>query len=217
MTFKAMTILLIDEVEDGSVSGKSIASETLNFTTMFQMERKYISQAIQMSQVFQDAINDTTLKFEFNKALDLVRKKPEMAIIGTVNQSIIKQSCQVSAMVDEVIKLLNTVVGIALDEGSDTYNKFKDTITQGFTNLAAQENNAWIFWSSVTEKKTTYTYNVLYAVANKKTGSVMAAAPIGLTVTVDVEKEKVLFFTVTDKSNYEVNVQSIIVVEALQA
>lgn len=213
MTFDEITILLLDDTGDARVAGK--ASEPLNFATMFEMKPQYVSQAIQMSRVFQEAIDAKNLKFDFDKAIQEVKKKPQMAIIATVNESIIKQNGQVSAVVDEVIKLLNTVVGMALDEGSDTYNKFKATITQGFSNLAVQQNKAWIFWSDTSETKTTYTYNILFAVANQKTGSVMAAAPVGLTVTVDVQKETVLFFTVKDKSNYEVKVQSITVVEAL--
>lgn len=191
-------------------------SSTLNFKTMFQMEAKYVSQAIGMAQVFQKAISGDDLHFQFDKALKLAQEHPEMAVIGTVNESIVKQNDEVSAMVNDVMKLLSTVVGIALDEGSDTYKKFKSTITEGFTNLNNQKQEAWIFWSKEEEHKTVYTYNILFAVANQKTGSVMAAAPIGLTVTVDVEKEKVLWITTKDKHNYEVNVQSMTVVEALK-
>ena len=187
----------------------------LNFKSVFQLDAKYIKQALGMARVFQEAIDPKTLTFQFDKALQLAQKHDEMAVVGTVNQSIVKQNNEVSVMVDEVMKLLSTVVGIALDEGTESFKKFRDTIEQGFTNLSAQKDGAWIFWSSEQEHKTTYTYNILFAIANAKTGSVMAAAPIGLTVTVDVEKEKVLWITTKDKHNYEVNVQSITVVEAL--
>jgi hypothetical protein len=188
----------------------------LNYNTMFQVPTQYVGQAIAMARVFQDAIDPSSLKFQFGKALEIVHAHDEMAVIGTVNQSIVKQAAEVSAMVQDVVKLLSTVVGIALDEGSDTYKKFVSTIEQGFTNLAAQQDSAWIFWSSEQEHKTTYTYNILFAIANKKTGSVMAAAPIGLTVEVNVQKEKVLWITIKDKHDYTVNVQSITVVEALK-
>ncbi|WP_448622849.1 delta-endotoxin CytB [Dickeya fangzhongdai] len=160
----------------------------LNFNTLFQMPAKYVSQALSMSRVFQDAINGENLEFNFDKAIELVKNHPEMAIIGTINQSIVKQNNQVSAMVDDVMKLLDTVVGVVLDKESPTYKKFANTIEQGFTNLDAQKEGRWIFWNKESESKTTYTYNILFAIANQDTGSVMAAAPIGLTITVDVDK-----------------------------
>ncbi|WP_107758621.1 delta-endotoxin CytB [Dickeya sp. Secpp 1600] len=189
----------------------------LNFNTLFQMPAKYVSQALSMSRVFQDAINGENLEFNFDKAIELVKNHPEMAIIGTINQSIVKQNNQVSAMVDDVMKLLDTVVGVVLDKESPTYKKFANTIEQGFTNLDAQKEGRWIFWNKESESKTTYTYNILFAIANQDTGSVMAAAPIGLTITVDVDKQQVLWITTKDKHNYSVNVKSITVVEALKS
>ncbi len=201
---------------DSTTNITLVSDKSVSFKTMFQMEAKYIPQAMGMARVFQGAIDGNTLKFDFDKALKLANDTPDMAVIGTVNQSIVKQNNQVTAMVDDVIKLLSDVVGVALDQGTATYDKFKNAITDGFTNLKSEEKGAWIFWSKGTGNKTTYTYNILFAIANEKTGSVMAAAPIGLTITVDVDKETVLGITVADKHNYEVNVQSITVVEALK-
>ncbi|CAM3571128.1 MULTISPECIES: delta-endotoxin CytB [Vibrio] len=211
MTFDSVVVLDSNDVI------KKAGESKLNFNTLFQVPAENVHQAIEMAQVFQDAINGDTLEFNFDQALQLVKEHKEMAVTGTINQSIVKQDNQVSAMVDDVMNLLDTVVGVYLDKETPTYEKFKNTIEQGFTNLNEQKESSWIFWSKESEHKTTYTYNILFAVANKDTGSVMAAAPIGLTITVDVDKEKVLWITTKDKHNYSVNVKSITVVEALQA
>ncbi|MCG7488727.1 hypothetical protein MHN79_04400 [Vibrio sp. Of14-4] len=211
MTFDSVVVLDSNDVI------KKAGESKLNFNTLFQVPAENVHQAIEMAQVFQDAINGDTLEFNFDQALQLVKEHKEMAVTGTINQSIVKQDNQVSAMVDDVMNLLDTVVGVYLDKETPTYEKFKNTIEQGFTNLNEQKESSWIFWSKESEHKTTYTYNILFAVANKETGSVMAAAPIGLTITVDVDKEKVLWITTKDKHNYSVNVKSITVVEALQA
>lgn len=211
MTFDSVLVVDSKDLAKDGVDSK------LNFNTLFQVPRQYVAQAIQMSRVFQDAIDSKSLEFNFEKALSIVHQHPEMAVIGTVNQSIVKQDNQVSAMVSDVMALLDTVVGVALDKQSATYKKFENTIEQGFTNLNEQKDSKWIFWSKESEHKTTYTYNILFAVANQETGSVMAAAPIGLTITVDVDKEKVLWITTKDKHNYSVNVKSITVVEALRS
>lgn len=198
------------------LSEEEAQTSDLNFETMYEVPAKYVGQAIAMARVFQDAIDGKNLKFDFSKALSIVKQHSEMAVIATVNQSIVKQSIQVSAMVDEVMKLLKTVVGVALDEESPTFKKFQSAIEGGFTNLNKNQDSAWIFWSKEDENKTTYTYNILFAIANQSTGAVMVAAPIGLTIEVDVSKEKVLFFTTKDKSNYSVTVQSMSVVEPLK-
>ncbi|GLT18548.1 hypothetical protein GCM10007938_23270 [Vibrio zhanjiangensis] len=210
MTFDSVVVLDSNDVI------KKAGESKLNFNTLFQVPAANVHQAIEMAQVFQDAINGETLEFNFDQALQLVKEHQEMAIIGTVNQSIVKQNNQVSAMVDDVMKLLDTVVGVYLDKSTPTYEKFQNTIEQGFTNLNAQKESSWIFWNKESEHKTTYTYNILFAVANRETGSVMAAAPIGLTITVDVDKEQVLWITTKDRHNYSVNVKSITVVEALK-
>lgn len=211
MTFDSVLVV------DSKDLAKDGVDSNLNFNTLFQVPKQYVAQAIQMSRVFQDAIDSKSLEFNFEKALSILHQHPEMAVIGTVNQSIVKQDNQVSVMVKDVMALLDTVVGVALDKQSETYKKFENTIEQGFTNLNEQKDSKWIFWSKESEHKTTYTYNILFAVANQETGSVMAAAPIGLTITVDVDKEKVLWITTKDKHNYSVNVKSITVVEALRS
>ncbi|RDH44532.1 delta-endotoxin CytB [Zooshikella ganghwensis] len=211
MTFDSVLVV------DSKDLAKDGVDSNLNFNTLFQVPKQYVAQAIQMSRVFQDAIDSKSLEFNFEKALSILHQHPEMAVIGTVNQSIVKQDNQVSVMVKDVMALLDTVVGVALDKQSETYKKFENTIEQGFTNLNEQKDSKWIFWSKESEHKTTYTYNILFAVANQETGSVMAAAPIGLTITVDVDKEKVLWITTKDKHNYSVNVKSITVVEALKS
>ncbi|NER22488.1 MAG: delta-endotoxin CytB [Symploca sp. SIO1C2] len=197
------------------LSTEDEATSDLNFKTMYQVPKKYVLQAISMARVFQDAIEPEDLRFNFEKALEIVGNHKNMAVVSTLNQSIVKQSVQVSAMVNEVMELLKNMIGVVLEEGTPTYKKFKGAIEGGFTNLNKDKDSAWIFWSKDTANKTTYTYNILFAIANQSTGAVMVAAPIGLTIEVDVDKEKVLFFTTKDKSNYSVTVQSMNVVEPL--
>ena len=60
-------------------------------------------------------------------------------------------------------------------------------------------------------------YNIFFAIQNEETGSVILALPMSLTITVDIEKESVLWITVKDDESYKVNVQAMQVVEALEA
>ena len=133
MTFDSVVVLDSNDVI------KKAGESKLNFNTLFQVPAENVHQAIEMAQVFQDAINGDTLEFNFDQALQLVKEHKEMAVTGTINQSIVKQDNQVSAMVDDVMNLLDTVVGVYLDKETPTYEKFKNTIEQGFTNLNEQK------------------------------------------------------------------------------
>lgn len=137
-----------------------------------------------------------------------------MALVGIVNQTVTQSSAQVSAMVDKVLGLVKNTLSITLSETQK--EAYETSITDAFTNLAKQKDSAWIFWQSQKAHKTTYQYNIFFAIQNDETGSVMLALPMSLTINVDIEKEKVLGITIKDKANYSVNVQAIQVVEALQ-
>ena len=189
-------------------------AEPINYREIYQIEPKYIGQAIAMAQVFQGALDGQTLKFDFQKAIDIVKNHPEMAVVATLNQQIQQSTAEVSVMVDKLKGLLKNVIGISLTPQQT--QKFESSITEAFTNLNAQSEDAWIFWHSESGHKTTYQYNILFAIQNETTGSVMLALPMGLTITVDVEKQQVLFITLKDKHEYSVTVQAMQVVEALK-
>lgn len=190
------------------------AQDQIQFKQIYSVGSQYVGQALDMARVFQDAINPETLYFDFSKAIQIVKEHPEMAVVATVNQTISQQDSQVSAMVDKVIELLNTVLGVVLTDGQKA--QYTTAIENAFTNLSTQEGGAWIFYQSEEANKTTYQYNILFAVQNEETGSVMLALPIGMTITVEVDKKQVLFITLKDKHNYNVQVQAIQVVEPLK-
>ncbi|BAH06734.1 hypothetical protein [Clostridium kluyveri] len=152
----------------------------------------------------------------FNKIILLSTTDDNEGIVdvGVVDQTITQTSSEVSVMVSKVIELLNSILHVTL---TDTQKKsYEDSITEAFTNLSTQSEDAWIFWQHEEAHKTTYQYNIFFAIQNFETGSVMLALPMSLTINVNLEKEKVLWITIKDKQSYEVNVQSIEVVEALK-
>lgn len=186
--------------------------EVINYQEILEVDPEYQFAALELAQLFQDAINPDTLYFDFNKAIGLVKQDKNLAITGTLNQTISKNSAEVSVVIDELAKLL-TNLGIKLTP--ERMGSYSQTISQAFTNLQEKKDSAFIFWNKTTAKSTTYTYNIFFAIQNSKTGRLMAGLPVGLTITVDVEKQKVLFITVKDKHSYNVNVKAIQVVKKL--
>src|SRR5699024_9713180 len=64
---------------------------------------------------------------------------------------------------------------------------------------------------------TRYYYNILLSIQNAETGSVMAVLPIAFDISVNVNKEKLLFFTTKDSARYEVNLKAITLVQILES
>lgn len=187
-------------------------NKVVNYQEILDVDPQYQFMALELAQLFQDAINPDTLYFDFNKAIGLVKQDKSLAITGTLNQTISKNSAQVSVVIDELARLLANL-GVKLTP--ERLGSYAETITQAFTNLEERKDNAFIFWNKTTAHSTTYTYNIFFAIQNSKTGRLMAGLPVGLTITVDVEKKKVLGITTKDKHSYNVNVKAIQVVKKL--
>lgn len=176
---------------------------------------RFLLPAVQMARVFQGAINPQNLSFDFAKALELATKDPNMAVVGTINQTIQQHNAVVSAMIGKIVELLKEAVGVVL--GTTQLSQLQSAITDAFTSLAPQQGDAWIFWQKEEAHKTTYTYNILFAIQNEMTGSLLLGLPVGMVITVNVEKERVLFITTKDIEDYNVTVQAIKVARPLDS
>lgn len=188
--------------------------ETVHFEEVYSIkDPRHIEQALQMARVFQPAIDPNTLHLDLAKAIECVKAQEDMAIVKTIDQTIQQTDSKVSVMIDKLAALLENVVGIVLE--GKTKEQYTAAITEAFTNLAVQEDDAWIFWAKKSGHKTTYQYNILFAVQSEETGGVLMGLPISMKIEVDREYERVLFITVTDTETYSVQVQSLSVVQPL--
>ncbi|CAJ1909100.1 TPA: cytolytic delta-endotoxin (insecticidal protein) [Aeromonas salmonicida] len=198
----------------------SASADQINFNEIFSITDPNIApQAFAMAQVFQQALVPTddkkSLRFDVQTAINLIKKHPEMAVINFTDQVVEQSNSAVQLMVDKVLEILSKVLGVVL--GAAPKQKLTESIASAFTGLDEQKNDAWIFWEHTTAHKTTYQYNILFGVQSKETGLFLYGLPMGMEITVDIEKEKVLFITLKDKESYRVHLQSLSVVEMIKA
>lgn len=191
----------------------------LNFTEIFAIkDPNAAKQAFAMAQLFQHAVvpkGTNELYFDIQKAAELVKARPDMALVEVVDQTITQSDSAVEVMVEQVLGLLNAILDIALNPTQTS--QLTKAIENVFTNLAPQEGDAWIFWSKSEAKKTAYQYNITFAVQNEETGLFLYALPMGLTITADLDKEQVLFIKLKDKATYSVKVQSLKAISFLES
>jgi hypothetical protein len=191
--------------------------DKLNYKEIYYLKDKKVAlQAFRMAQLFQDAVDTKDLRFDFEKALNIAKdKKNMMAVVRTLNQTVTRQDDSASVMVQEVLKLLTTILSVELTGGQQ--QKLKDTLDSSFTNLKKEQADTWIFWQHESAHQVTYTYNIMFAIQDDNTGVFLAGLPIGMEITVDISKEKVLFLTLEDKHNFSVTIKAISVVQPLES
>nr|AAK50455.1 insecticidal crystal protein CryET29 [Bacillus thuringiensis]AMD39460.1 Cyt2C1 [synthetic construct] len=192
------------------------SSDVVNYSEIYQVAPQYVNQALTLAKYFQGAIDGSTLRFDFEKALQIANDIPQAAVVNTLNQTVQQGTVQVSVMIDKIVDIMKNVLSIVIDN-KKFWDQVTAAITNTFTNLNSQESERWIFYYKEDAHKTSYYYNILFAIQDEETGGVMATLPIAFDISVDIEKEKVLFVTIKDTENYAVTVKAINVVQALQS
>ncbi len=190
------------------------AEAKINFKPIFQVDTKYIPQAIALARVFQDAVEPKDLSFDFEKALKIVKADLSLALIGSHKESINRNDSSASLMVGEIIKVLNGVLGaICTDAVKQQLTKI---VTSSYTNLKEEENSVWVFWKDKQEHKVTYHYQISFAIQNQDTGGVMAVMPVALKMEANISQKELFGIRLEDKHNFSTEVKAITVVQALK-
>lgn len=194
----------------------SLASaEPENLLTAIELKDPiYQLQALKMAATFNTAITPEG-RFDLKHAIAVVNTMhPQAAIVETLDTHVTQTNNSVSAMVSHILQLIESILGLTL--GTTTKDKLRASVDETFTNLAVQEDGAWIFWHEETAHKTTYVYNLLFAVQSEHTGQLMLAVPMSFEITAHISKRQVLFITLEDSVSYDVRLQSLSVIQALE-
>ncbi|MEM7184490.1 MAG: hypothetical protein AAF518_26570 [Spirochaetota bacterium] len=165
-------------------------ADTSKFCQVFELPQGYISEALSITRILQEAIGDD-MKFNLQQAETLVKasRRPKIHIKKKLNTNITGDS---PPSVFNTFKqtLIDNGFYLSHDQLNQTYAIFNDA----FSNLHQENKSAWIFWSEQTQNKTTYQYRTLYATVQDKQ---LIVAPLALTITVNIITERVLCHTST--------------------
>ncbi|SDY52413.1 hypothetical protein [Thermoactinomyces sp. DSM 45892] len=174
------------------------------YSTIYGVDPSRINEAIALASAFSGALDPQTLQFDLNKATQIAQNE-NLWVIGEVDQTIISQTIQIDNMVNQIMQLLSQLLNASFPEGEIT-NQLTIAMTNVFTNLNLQESSDWIFWKKEDAYSTTYLYNILFAIESR---GCISCIPMGFEISVDIEKEKVLFITIKDKHTYSVRLTAI--------
>ncbi|OUB57314.1 type-2Aa cytolytic delta-endotoxin [Bacillus thuringiensis] len=192
------------------------SSDIASFNEIFYLEPQYVAQALRLTNTFQAAIDPLTLNFDFEKALQIANGLPNAGITGTLNQSVIQQTIEISVMISQIKEIIRNVLGLVINS-TNFWNSVLAAITNTFTNLEPQVDENWIVWRNLSATHTSYYYKILFSIQNEDTGAFMAVLPIAFEITVDVQKQQLLFITIRDSARYEVKMKALTVVQLLDS
>nr|SAY46370.1 Type-1Aa cytolytic delta-endotoxin [Serratia marcescens] len=166
--------------------------------------------ALKTATLFQGALvpaENNSLRFDVQKAMELVNQNPELSVTNYTDIKKETSDSRTSVMTDMVLSTIKTVLGIVLAPAPA--QQLQSAIEGAYVGLDETKDSAWIFWEKKKDTKTTYQYNITFSVEAGPTGLVLLTCPMGLTIEVNKEYERVLFITLTDKESYSCRIQAL--------
>lgn len=170
-------------------------------------------QAFEMARTFEPAVNSNGW-FDISQARAIVREDPAMSEVNVLEATLRQDHDDVSKMVDSVTETLTQFLGLPLPDA--TIQQLAASIEYAFVSLSTQTTDGWIFYKKEEGHSTTYQYNIFYAFQDAALGNFLYGAPLGMTIKVDRDYERVLFITLKDKVSYSVRLESVMAAEYLE-
>lgn len=190
-------------------------SNSSNFDDVFSItDPTVLMLALETANLFQNALvpaENDSMRFDVNKALEVVKNYDKggnkLSVTNYTDITKVTNNSKVSVMTNLVIDTIKTVLGIALAEKPAA--QLQAAIEGAYVDLNSVKGDAWIFWEKKQQTKTTYQYNITFSVEAGPTGLVLLTCPMGITINVDKQYERVLFITLKDTETYSCRIQAL--------
>ncbi|HDW3057672.1 TPA: hypothetical protein RMI67_005525 [Bacillus cereus] len=228
--FRKFSTLNNTQLENNPFVSQNTARETVlrvtepekpaGFKEIFDIEDpQQMAQAINLANVFTQVLNavdendEDTFYFDVTDALEAIKNlEPKAALIEYIDETISQEKKEVSAILDPLIALLKSLIQGDID--ARILDKIKGAVTGTFTNVEAENNNSWIFYSETTAYQVAYVYNLFFAFPNQFNTAIICM-PITMTIEAQSYEEKYLFVTTSSKVTYKVRVQALTVIQSV--
>lgn len=188
-----------------------LTAEGNNFDNIVSItDPEVLMTALKTANLFQNALvpaENNSLRFDVQKGLELAKSDPNLSVTNFTDITNETHDSRASVMTGMVLETINTVLGIALAE--QPAKQLQAAIEGAYVGLDEKKDDAWIFWEHKQAHKTTYQYNITFSVEAGDTGLLLLTCPMGLTIEVNKEYERVLFITLKDTESYVSRIQAL--------
>ncbi|MBX9445987.1 type-2Aa cytolytic delta-endotoxin [Dickeya chrysanthemi] len=187
------------------------ADENKNFSVTLNVDLKYVSQAINMANIFNEAcIPQEGISFE--KALSIAKSHDTLAVVGTHTVKGNSNLSQVWVAIDQLQNLIRMVQGAA----TENWMAF-GIAAKAFIDLNAQKNGNYFTIFSEQSNTLSYQYNMFDVTQNADTGSVIVGQLTSVDITITRASANVLALVAGSSITQKMNFKSMVIVEALKA
>ncbi len=120
-------------------------------------------------------------------------------------------------MTDELVNFLKTALAVAVTGGEAL--ALKEAIAKVFTGLSKSDSNAWIFHEASSGYNSAWEYRLLYSFPRGESTKSFQSLVLTFFIESKVEKEKILWITTKDISNFKVQLTTckLLVLEGFKA
>ncbi|MBW1603832.1 Type-2Aa cytolytic delta-endotoxin [Streptomyces sp. JJ66] len=183
------------------------ATEKTTFTTVFEVEPAATDRAQGIADTFQHAIAPATVNFDFGEISRAASRIPDSSTSRIVRGWGLTETAPVSVM----MLSLKESVRQALPQPFTNprfWAKVEQALTAAFVGLDTQEGTHLSFYED-TADRTSYYYNVLFALQDEETGDAIHAVALCINVSVALSGAQTRALTTEDTAPFTIRLNAI--------
>ncbi|MFE9397107.1 Type-2Aa cytolytic delta-endotoxin [Streptomyces flavidovirens] len=190
-----------------------IATEKTTFKTVFEVGSSFMDRARGIEAGFQHAIAPATVDFDFGEISRAASGIPGCSTVKIIRGWGLQETAPVSVMVLSLKEAVRQALPLPC-ANPVFWDKVEQALTEAFVDLGRQEGTHLSFYREEADR-TSYYYNLLFALQDEETGDSLYAIAFCANVTVALGAEDVRSLTVADTARYTIRLNAITVRQEL--
>ncbi|MFJ8648619.1 Type-2Aa cytolytic delta-endotoxin [Streptomyces sp. NPDC093546] len=190
------------------------AAEKTTFKPVFEVGPSHREQARGIEGAFQHAIAPATVNFDFGEISRAASAIPNGSTVKIIRGWGLQETAPVSVMVLSLTEAVRQALGQPF-ANERFWAKVEEAFTGAFVGLGEQEGTHLSFYEEG-EDRTSYYYNVLFALQDEETGDQLYAVALCLNATLGLGGEKLRALSVGDTAQCHLRVNAIAVRQPLE-
>ncbi|OEJ28231.1 Type-2Aa cytolytic delta-endotoxin [Streptomyces agglomeratus] len=186
-----------------------IATEKTTFKTVFEVGSSFTGRARNIEAGFQHAIAPATVGFDFGEISRAASGIPDCSTVKIIRGWGLQETAPVSVMVLSLKEAVRQALPLP-SANPAFWDKVEGALTGAFVGLGGQEGTHLSFYREEADR-TSYYYNLLFALQDEETGDSLYAVAFCANVTVELGAREVRSLTTGDTARYTIRLNAITV------
>ncbi|WP_431784497.1 Type-2Aa cytolytic delta-endotoxin [Streptomyces chumphonensis] len=183
------------------------AAEKTTFTTLFEVGPAALGRAQGIADTFQHAIAPATVDFDFGEISRAASRIPDATTVRNVRGWGLQETVPVSVVVLSLMEAVRQALAEPFTNAR-FWARVEEALTGVFVGLGTQEGTHLSFYED-TPERTSYYYNLLFALQDEETGDAVHAVALCVDVRVASDGERVRALGVEDTARFTVRLNAI--------